>query len=73
MCSSDLIVAQPAFLILDGPAGKFSLSLTSAGTNGIPTAGKNHREVSRYYIEVKLDEDRILNGVVEVSPTLVRE
>ncbi|MEL7556618.1 MAG: hypothetical protein AAGU26_10585 [bacterium] len=67
------ILAAPAFAITDGPGGNFTLSLTAAETEAIPASGKSHRETSRLYIEVRLDEDRALQGTIEISPTLMKE
>jgi photosystem II stability/assembly factor-like uncharacterized protein len=64
------ILAVPYFLIVDGPAGKFSLALTAEETAAITTAGKNHRETTRLYFEAHLDEFRILHGSIEVVPSI---
>jgi hypothetical protein len=64
------ILAVPYFLIVDGPAGKFSLALTAEETAAITTPGKSHRETTRLYFEAHLDEFRILHGIVEVVPSI---
>lgn len=67
------ILAAPTFTITDGPGGNFKLALTAAQTAAIPAPGKHHRETSRLYIEVRMDEDRALQGTIEISPTIIRE
>ncbi|MPL66050.1 hypothetical protein SDC9_11718 [bioreactor metagenome] len=67
------ILAAPAFATTDGPGGNFRLNLTATQTAAIPAPGKHHRETSRLYIEVRLDEDRALQGTIEISPTLMKE
>ncbi len=66
-------IAEPALVVTNGPAGVFSLSLTAQETKAISTPGRSYRDTTRFYIEARLDEDRILNGIVEVVPSLIKD
>lgn len=66
-------VAEPAVAIHDGPGGLVRISLTAEQTAAIPTAGKGFRDVTQYFIELKLGGGRVLHGIAEVSPTIIQE
>lgn len=71
---SDIVIAEPIVAISNNT---LTVSLDSSITDNIPTDGTTYDDVSTYQYDIYLSKDsdnfRVMQGYVEVSPTVTKE